>query len=118
MPRSDRSRFDQNRPNIVHIHAESMDGRKMGCMGEPALQGLTPNLDSLADDGVLFTNAYSTCPVCNPSRASMFTGQYPDYYDCWNNHEGLREGTPILQDAMRSAGYNSTMIGPLDYVWG
>ena len=118
MPRSDRAAFDDRRPNIVHIHAESMDGRKMGCMGEPALQGLTPNLDSLADDGVLFTNAYSNCPVCNPSRASMFTGQYPHYYDCWNNHEGLREGTPILQDTMRGAGYQSTMIGPLDYTWG
>jgi arylsulfatase A-like enzyme len=118
MPRSDRSAFDGRRPNIVHIHAESMDGRKMGCMGEPALQGLTPNLDSLADEGVTFTNAYSNCPVCNPSRASMFTGRYPHYYDCWNNHNGLREGTPILQDTMRSAGYRSTMIGPLDYSWG
>ncbi len=118
MSRADRSGFDAERPNIVHIHAESMDGRKMGCMGEPALQGLTPNLDSLAEDGVLFTNAYSNCPVCNPSRASMFTGKYPHYYDNWNNHNGLREGTPILQDAIRGAGYQSTMIGPLDYSWG
>lgn len=118
MSRSDRAAFDDSRPNIVHIHAESMDGRKMGCMGEPALQGLTPNLDSLADEGVLFTNAYSNCPVCNPSRASMFTGKYPHFYDCWNNHNGLREGVPILQDTMRGAGYRSTMIGPLDYTWG
>lgn len=116
--RGDRIRFDDRRPNIVHIHAESMDGRKMGCMGEPALQGLTPNLDSLAQEGVLFTNSYSVCPVCNPSRASMFTGRYPDYYDCWNNHEGLREGTPILRDVLGSAGYQTAMIGPLDYKWG
>ncbi|MGI5819468.1 MAG: sulfatase [Armatimonadota bacterium] len=118
MPRRERAQFDDSRPNIVHIHAESMDGRKMGCMGDPALQGLTPNLDSLAEDGVLFTNAYSTCPVCNPSRASMFSGKYPHYYDCWNNHEGLREGTPILRDALNAAGYQTAMIGPLDYTWG
>lgn len=95
-----------------------MDGRKIGCMGEPALQGLTPNLDSLAEEGVMFTNAYSVCPVCNPSRASMFSGRYPHYYDCWNNHEGLREGTPILRDTLNAAGYETAMIGPLDYAWG
>ena len=118
MSRTSRSQFDERRPNIVHIHAESMDGRKMGCMGEPALQGLTPNLDALADEGVTFTNAYSTCPVCNPSRASMFSGKYPHFYDCWNNHEGLREGTPILRDSLNAAGYQTAMIGPLDYTWG
>ena len=78
--------------NIVFIHAESMDGRKMGCMGHPALKDATPNLDRLAAEGVLFANAYSNCPVCNPSRASMWTGKYPHYRDCWNNHEGLRDG--------------------------
>ena len=56
-----------SQPNIVFIHAESMDGRKMGCMGHPAMQNATPNMDRLASDGVLFTNAYTNCPVCNPS---------------------------------------------------
>ena len=55
-----------SQPNIVFIHAESMDGRKMGCMGHPAMQNATPNMDRLASDGVLFTNAYTNCPVCNP----------------------------------------------------
>ncbi len=115
---SDRDGLDNCRPNILHIHAESMDGRRIGCMGTPELQGLTPNLDSLAEEGVIFTNAYSNCPVCNPSRASMFTGKYPNHYDCWNNHEGLREGTPILRDTLNASGYRTAMIGPLDYTWG
>ncbi len=112
------SSFDGNRPNIVFIHAESMDGRKMGCMGHPAMRRATPNLDALAEDGVLFTNAYTNCPVCNPSRASMFTGKYPHHYDCWNNHEGLHEDVPILRDTLERAGYRTAMIGPLDYAWG
>ncbi len=118
MRRSDRSQFDDARPNIVWLHAESMDGRKMGCMGDAAVASATPNLDSIADGGVLFTNAYTQCPVCNPSRSSMFTGKYPDYYDCWNNHEGLHENVPILAHTLERAGYRTAMIGPLDYAWG
>ncbi|MDP6779487.1 MAG: sulfatase-like hydrolase/transferase [Candidatus Latescibacteria bacterium] len=105
-------------PNIVFIHAESMDGRMMGCMGHPALRNATPNLDRLAERGVLFTNAYTNCPVCNPSRASMWSGKYPNHYDCWNNHEGLRDGVPTFQTTFDSAGYRTAAIGPLDYSYG
>ncbi|MDA0709758.1 MAG: sulfatase-like hydrolase/transferase [bacterium] len=105
-------------PNILFIHAESMDGRKMGCMGHPALKNATPHLDRLAEEGVLFTNAYTNCPVCNPSRASMWSGKYPNYRDCWNNHEGLREGVRTYQDTFNSAGYQTSAVGPIDYAYG
>ena len=104
--------------NIVFIHGESMDGRKMGCMGHPALKDATPNLDRLAAEGVLFANAYSNCPVCNPSRASMWTGKYPHYRDCWNNHEGLRDGVQTYRDALEWSGYRTQAIGPIDYAYG
>lgn len=104
--------------NIIFIHAESMDGRKMGCMGHPALKNATPNLDRLASEGVLFRNAYTNCPVCNPSRASMWTGKYPNYRDCWNNHEGLRDGVQTWQDTLNASGYRTKAIGPIDYVYG
>ena len=104
--------------NIVFIHAESMDGRKMSPMGHPALRRATPNLQRLADEGTLFANAYSNCPVCTPSRASMWTGKYPHYRDCWNNHEGLRAGVQTYQDALHSAGYRTKAIGPIDYAYG
>ena len=107
-----------SRPNIVIINAESMDGRKMGCMGHAPLRNATPHLDSLAAEGVLFTNAYSNFPVCNPSRASMWTGKYPNHYDCWNNHEGLRDGTPVFRDVFDQSGYQTAAIGPLDYAYG
>lgn len=110
--------FDADRPNIVFIHAESMDGRKMGCMGHPATRNATPHLDSLAERGTLFRNAYSNCPVCNPSRASMWTGKYPHHYDCWNNHEGIREEVPTFRTTLERAGYRTAAIGPLDYQWG
>ncbi len=106
------------RPNIIVIIAESMDGRKMGCMGHAPLRDATPHMDSLAADGVLFRNAYTTCPVCNPARASMWSGKYPSAYDCWNNHEGLRDGVPTFRDVFDRAGYQTAAIGPLDYTHG
>ena len=109
---------DNTRSNIVFIHAESLDGRILGCMGHPALGKATPNLDSLATEGVMFTNAYTNCPVCNPSRASMWSGKYPNYYNCWNNHEGLAEDVPTFRTAFDSAGYRTAAIGPLDYTYG
>jgi len=118
MPSDESRSFDAKRPNIVFIHAESMDGRKMGCMGHPALRSATPTLDRLATDGMLFTNAYTNCPVCNPSRASMWTGKYPHYYDCWNNHEGLRDHIPTFGTTFQAAGYDTAAIGPLDYAYG
>ena len=107
-----------SQPNIVFIHAESMDGRKMGCMGHPAMQNATPHMDRLASEGVLFTNAYTNSPVCNPSRASMWSGKYPHYYACWNNHEGLRDHVPTWQNTFESAGYRTLTIGPIDYAYG
>ncbi|MEE2752718.1 MAG: sulfatase-like hydrolase/transferase [Candidatus Latescibacterota bacterium] len=105
-------------PNIVFIHSESMDGRKMGCMGHPALKNATPNMDRIAREGVLYRNAYTNCPVCNPSRASMWTGKYPSHRDCWNNYEGLRDGVQTFQDTLNAVGYRTKAIGPIDYAHG
>lgn len=102
-------------PNILLIHAESMDGRLMGCMGHPALQRATPNLDRLAEQGVMFRNAYSTCPVCNPSRASMWSGTYPHHYECWNNNAGLDPNVATWQDLFEAAGYRFANFGKLDF---
>ncbi|HHW10243.1 MAG TPA: sulfatase-like hydrolase/transferase [Firmicutes bacterium] len=112
-------RPDQHiQPNIILFHAESMDGRKMGCMNHPAMARATLHLDRLAEEGALFTNAYSTCPVCNPSRASMLSGRYPHHYGCWNNHEGLRPGVPTFLSTLAAAGYVIQTFGGLDYRYG
>ena len=90
----------------------------MGCMAHPALKNATPNMDRLANEGVLYRNAYTNCPVCNPSRASTWTGKYPNFRDCWNNHEGLRDGVQTYQDTLNASGYRTKAIGPIDYTYG
>ena len=62
-------------PNIVFILADDLGYKDLGCYGSSFYD--TPNLDALAKQGVLFTDAYAACPVCSPTRASLMTGQYP-----------------------------------------
>jgi arylsulfatase A-like enzyme len=61
-------------PNIVLIYVDDM-GTEAGCYGNAIVQ--TPNIDRLASEGVLFTNAYTASPSCSQSRAALLTGRYP-----------------------------------------
>ena len=62
-------------PNIILLLIDDMGWRDLGCYGSTFYE--TPNLDRLAADGMLFTDAYAACPVCSPTRASLMTGKYP-----------------------------------------
>jgi arylsulfatase A-like enzyme len=62
-------------PNIVFFLVDDLGQRDVGCYGSQFYE--TPAIDQLAKEGILFNNAYSTCHVCSPSRASILTGKYP-----------------------------------------
>jgi arylsulfatase A-like enzyme len=64
-----------NKPNIVFILIDDMGWKDLSCTGSPFYE--TPNIDRLAAEGMRFTNAYASCPVCSPTRASVLTGKYP-----------------------------------------
>lgn len=93
------------RPNILFIHTDSWDGRALGNMARPGMVRATPNVDQLARDGVQFTRAYCTHPICCPSRANMWSGQYTFHCESWNNHKGLQRGTETFKDRLEQAGY-------------
>ena len=63
------------KPNIVFFLADDLGWKDVGCFGSDFYE--TPNIDSLAADGVKFIQAYAACQVCSPTRASILTGQYP-----------------------------------------
>lgn len=65
----------QSKPNIVFILADDMGCAQLGCYGSNYYQ--TPNIDRLASEGMLFTQAYAAAAVCSPTRASIMTGKYP-----------------------------------------
>lgn len=62
-------------PNVVVFLLDDLGARDVGCYGSSFYE--TPNIDRLAAGGMRFTAAYSTCPVCSPTRSSMMTGRYP-----------------------------------------
>ena len=63
------------KPNIIFFLVDDLGQRDVGCYGSQFYE--TPAIDTLAKHGMLFENAYSTCHVCSPSRASILTGKYP-----------------------------------------
>ena len=63
------------KPNIVFILADDLGIKDLSVEGSTFYQ--TPHIDALAKSGMRFTNGYSTCQVCSPSRASIMSGQYP-----------------------------------------
>src|SRR6056300_969667 len=66
---------DHKKPNVILISIDDLNDW-VGCLGgHPQVK--TPNIDKLAAQGMLFTNAHCQSPVCNPSRASMMTSLYP-----------------------------------------
>ncbi|TGV00208.1 sulfatase, partial [Flavivirga rizhaonensis] len=64
-----------NPPNIVFVLIDDMGWKDMSCSGSEYYE--TPNIDALAQSGVRFTNAYSSSPVCSPSRGAILTGKNP-----------------------------------------
>ncbi len=65
----------RDRPNIVFILIDDMGWKDLGCMGSTYYQ--TPRIDALADEGVLFDQAYACAPVCSPSRGAILSGKFP-----------------------------------------
>ena len=74
--------------NVLLILSDEHRPDALGCAGHPHVQ--TPNLDSLAAEGVRFTNTYCSSPICVPSRASFATGQYIHEIGFWDNATPIR----------------------------
>ena len=66
---------EARQPNVVFFLVDDLGWSDVGCYGSRFYE--TPNIDSLAVEGVRFTNAYAACHVCSPTRASILTGKYP-----------------------------------------
>ncbi len=99
-----------SRPNILYIHSHDT-GRYIQPYGHAIP---TPNLQQLAEQGVLFRKAFSAAPTCSPSRAALLTGQAPHSSGMFGlAHLGfsLHDYRQHLLHTLRAAGYRSVLVG-------
>jgi hypothetical protein len=82
-----------DRPNLLILLTDDQRWNAMGCAGNSIIQ--TPELDRLAKEGVLFTNAFVSSSICAASRASIFTGQFERAHGCNFNRRILRPSNLI-----------------------
>jgi arylsulfatase A-like enzyme len=107
----------EEKPNIIVIIVDDMGYADVGFNGCQDIP--TPNIDSIAQNGVRFTNAYVSHPFCAPTRAGILTGRYQQRFgfeynprfDFKDEISGLPEGEITLAQILRGAGYYCGLIG-------
>ncbi len=109
---------NSTRPNILLITLDTTRADRMGFLGSK--RGLTPNLDAMAQQGVVFTRAYSHVPITTASHATILTGTYPQFNRVNDFGVPLSPRLPYLPDLLRAQGYHtgafvgSLILDPLD----
>ena len=100
-------------PNFLIFCTDQMRADHLGCAGNPNIR--TPNLDRLAAAGTQLERAYVNCPLCMPSRATLFTGLTPRGHRVRTNGIPLEPSIPTLTGALAAAGYRTASVGKLHF---
>jgi choline-sulfatase len=92
-------------PNIILITIDTARADRMGFLG--ATSGLTPNLDAMAREGVVFSRVYAHVPLTTPSHATILTGTYPQFNHLDDLGTPLAQNIPYLPDILHHLGYRT-----------
>jgi arylsulfatase A-like enzyme len=120
----------QKQPNLLIIFTDEQRRQAMEFWQQAEYDGaingvsdpvFTPQLNKLASEGVVFTQAMSTHPVCSPHRAMLLSGRFPLQNGVWKNcHEdsntGLKEETECFTDVLYTEGYNTAYFGKCHWI--
>jgi N-acetylglucosamine-6-sulfatase len=106
---SDNQLADDDAPNIVLILVDDHRYDAAGFMGHPYLE--TPNLDTMAEDGVHFANAFVTTALCSPSRASILTGLFAHNHGVVDNNDLAPGDLDTFPQRLQQAGYQTAFVG-------
>lgn len=110
-------------PNILLITTDQHNAEIIGCAGNEVVR--TPNIDRLADEGVVFDSAFTPHPICTPARTSIFTGQYAGHHGVPYNinirpdtppppeHRGLSSRATAFPQVLAASGYTTSFFGKL-----
>ena len=102
--------MSDRQPNLLFIYADQHRADVMGCAGNDIV--VTPHLDRLASEGVRFDQAWTEGPICQPARASLLTGRYPNDHGVLGNFAGdCRPEWDTFPRRLQQAGYTTASIG-------
>lgn len=103
-----------SRPNILMIMADQLPAASLPAYGHPVVRA--PHLQRLADEGVVFEDAYCNSPLCGPSRASMMTGRLPSRIGAFDNACEFPASAPTYAHYLRNEGYRTCLSGKMHFV--
>lgn len=105
---------DATRPNFIVFLTDDQGWGDLGCYGHPIIQ--SPNLDQFAREGLRFTQCYSACSVCSPSRSAILTGRTPYRNGVWRwipdgSQYHLRDSEITIASLLKQRGYDTCHAG-------
>ncbi len=107
--------LSEQRPNVIFILIDDQGYYDLGCYG--AIEVVTPRIDQLAEEGILFTDYYAAAPICSPSRAGILTGAYPRRIgmETWvqraDSTRGIHPDEVTIAELFRDNGYRTACVG-------
>lgn len=104
----------QQRPNIIFIYVDDMGYSDLSCYGSPLNE--TPNIDRMAQEGMRFTDFYSSAPVSTPSRAGLMTGRYASRLGIRHvfmpfSYTGMNPNEVTIAEVLKPCGYTTALFG-------
>jgi len=107
-------RETEKMPNILLIMSDEHPWWYSGAYGHEKM--ITPKIDKLAKNGIVFDAAYCPSPMCCPSRASMLTGRHVHIHEVWDNAAPLRSDWPTFAHSFSASGYRTILVGKMHFI--
>jgi len=104
----------KDKPNILLIQVDQLAAPALAIYGHRLVK--TPNIDRLAENGIVFDRAYCNSPICAPSRFSMLTGRLPAKIGVYDNGSEFPASIPTIAHYLSLAGYSTTLCGKMHFV--
>ena len=101
-------------PNILVIMVDELAAQCLPCYGHQVVKA--PNIEKLAERGVVFDAAYCNSPICTPSRASFMAGRLCPDIGAYDNAAEFGASVPTIAHFMRSVGYDTTLCGKMHFI--
>ena len=106
--------MDNRRYNILLIMADQLTPFMTGYYGNDEI--ISPNIDQISREGISFQEAYSSCPLCTPARASLMTGKYVSDLNCFDNASAFSCQEPTFAHYLTNMGYDTVLSGKMHFV--